>query len=89
MHVPAITTKIRIFSISGDPMYLIESTPNQSHQANIDSLRELLDTKMVFQSTAPSGLYIPTPPPKTLEQILASITTATTLQTLLFIPPPL
>ena len=31
-HVSEIITKVTIFSISGDPMYLIEGTLNQYHQ---------------------------------------------------------
>ena len=28
-----------VFTISGDPMYLVEGTPNQTHQSDIDFLQ--------------------------------------------------
>ena len=37
-----------ICTISGETMYLIEGTTNQTHQANIYSLRETSDTDIFF-----------------------------------------
>ena len=42
-RVPVITTKATICIISGDPIYLIEGTPNQTYQANIDSLCQMFN----------------------------------------------
>ena len=46
--VPSIITQVMVFSISGDPMYLIEGTPNQTHQSVIDSLHEPSDPEIFF-----------------------------------------
>ena len=56
---PAIITKVMICTIYGDPMYLIEGTPNQNHQANIDYLRKPSDNDMFFIKKS-FGLSIPT-----------------------------
>ena len=37
-----------ICTVSGETMYLIEGTTNQTHQANIYSLRETSDTDIFF-----------------------------------------
>ena len=38
--VPAVINNFIICTIYGDPMYLIEGTPNKTHQVNIDYPRE-------------------------------------------------
>ena len=45
-HVPEIITKVTICYIYGDPMYLLEGTPNQYHQKNIDCLCEPSNTNI-------------------------------------------
>ena len=87
-RVPEIMTNFMIFSISGDPMYLIEGKPNQNHQANIDSLRKTSDSD-IFSSTGPFNLSIPTQPQKTLQQLLALVLTSILLKALIFTPPPM
>ena len=52
-----------ILSISGDPMYLIEDTPNQSHQENIDSLCEPSDPNIFFINITIRPLHINISPP--------------------------
>ena len=47
-QVTTVITKVMIFSISGDPMYLIEYTIKQNHQANISSPQKPSDPKMFF-----------------------------------------
>ena len=46
--VPEIMTKVMIYSISGDPIYLIRGTPNQYHQENIYSLHKPSYHKIFF-----------------------------------------
>ena len=64
-------------------MYLLEGTLNQSHQANIDSLREPSDTKMFLVNSTIGPLHSKTTP-KTLRQIFYLIPITITLQPLLF-----
>ena len=45
-------------------MYLIEGTPKQSHQANIDSLRKLSNTEIFLINSTIRNLYT-TPTPTT------------------------
>ena len=77
-----------ILTISGDPIYLIEGTLDQSLQSKIDSHCEPYDLKL-FSKTSPFGLSITTRPPKNPRQILASVSTTIPLQSILFTPPPL
>ena len=46
--VPAIITRVMVFIIYGDPMYLVKVTHNQNHQSNIDSLHEPSDPEIFF-----------------------------------------
>ena len=59
---PEITMKVMFFTIYGDPMYLIEGTPNQTHQHNIDSLREPSDSELFFINSTIRPLNINTSP---------------------------
>ena len=86
--VPYIITKVTIWLISDDPMYLIEGTPNQPHQANIDYLCETSDTDMFLINSTIWPLHANNTP-KTLLQLLALVPTAIPLQPPLFIPTPL
>ena len=53
--VNKITTKIRIFSISGDTVYIIEFITNQSPQTGIDSICKPSDPNMfLINRTVPS-----------------------------------
>ena len=63
--VQEIITKVIVFAISGDPMYLIEGTPDQTHQAKIDSLRKPSNTKMFFVNVTIQLLRTNTSPKKT------------------------
>ena len=60
-RVPKITTKVVIFSISGDPMYLNTGTANQCHQVKIDSLREPSYPKFFHQQHYLASPYQHTP----------------------------
>ena len=65
--VPVITTKVTIFNISVDPMYLIEGTLGQYHQTKIDSIRELSYPKVFLINSATRPLHAntaQTPPAK-------------------------
>ena len=77
-----------ILSISGDPIYLVEGTTNQSHQANIDSILEPSDPKIIFIDSTIRTLHTNTAP-KTLWRLLASVPTNITLKLLLFNLNPL
>ena len=61
-RAPKIITKVMICSISGDPMYLIECTPNQYHTENIYSLHEPSYPDMFFINCTIRPLYTNTPP---------------------------
>ena len=51
-----------ICTISGDPMYLIEGTPNQTYQADIDSLCEPSDPELFFVNSTIWYLHTNTAP---------------------------
>ena len=51
-----------IFTISDDPMYLIEVTSNQNHQAKIDLLREPSNTELFFIESTIWPLHTNTAP---------------------------
>ena len=50
------------FTIYGDPMYLIEGTPNQTHQVNIYSIHEPSYTELFFVNSTISPLHTNTHP---------------------------
>ena len=77
-----------ICTISGDPMYLIEDTPNQINQAKIDSLRGPSNTGVFFINSTIWPLHTNTPP-KNLRQRLDSFPTSITLQRILLPTPSL
>ena len=60
--VTATITNVMICTISGDPMYLLEGSPNQTHQANIDSIREPWNTEMFFINITVWYLHTSTAP---------------------------
>ena len=74
-RVPEMITKVMICTVSGDTMYLIEGTPNRTHQDKIHSFLEPSNPN-IFSSMAPFGLSIITRPPKTLQQLLTLVPTA-------------
>ena len=69
-------------------MYLIEGTPNQTHQDNIDYFREPSYTEMFFTNSIILPLHTNIYP-QNLQQLLALVPTDIPLQPLLFTPPPL
>ena len=60
--VPSIITQVMVFAISGDPMYLIEGTPNQTRQSDIDSLHEPSDPEIFFINITIRPLHTNIPP---------------------------
>ena len=82
-QVIAVITKVMIFSISGDPMYIIEYTTNQTHQANIYSPQKTSYPKMFFINITIWTLHTNSSP-KPLRQLLSLVPTVIPLQTLLF-----
>ena len=77
-----------VFVISGDPMYLIEGTPNQTHQSNIDSLHEPSDPEIFFINSTIRPLHTKMPR-QNCDNYWLRFPTAIPLQPLLFTPPPL
>ena len=68
-RIPAIITKIVIFTISGDPMYLIEGTHNQTYQAKIASLFVPSYSKLFFINSTIRPLCTNTDPNKSATTI--------------------
>ena len=58
----AIITKVIICNIYGDTMYLIEGTPNQTQQSNIDYLREYSDPKLFLINSTIQPFHTNTSP---------------------------
>ena len=68
-RVPAIISKVIIWFISGDPVYPIESTSNQYHQAKIDYLRKPSDPEKFFINSTIRPLNTNTTPKTPAETI--------------------
>ena len=67
--VPEIITKVKIFTITGYSIYLIEGTLIQYHQAKTDSLHVSLDTNIFFINNTIHSIRTNTDPKKTLKHI--------------------